>query len=636
VQRRSAKNQEYVDEQTIRFPIRLTTIMPASKSPTELLQLVDEAVAEGKLTASASENLNAWLTEPRYAEYADEVAAHVAEGKWQTLDDVFWTVIPFGTGGRRGKMYPIGSGAINDRTIGESAQGLADYVRATLGSDAPLSCGIAYDTRHRSEHFARLSAEIMTAAGFTVYLLHGFRSTPELSFLVRFKRCSCGIMVTASHNPPSDNAVKVYWSTGGQVLPPHDAGIIERVMNTEEIRRADFDQMVAAGKIVICQDEVDPKFYDAVLTQSWPGPRDLKVIYSPLHGVGASAAVPVLERDGFQQVEVFGPHAKPDGDFPNVPGHVSNPENPKVFDAIVARAAEAGADLALATDPDCDRIGCAAPLTFAGAAGSASAQWHTLTGNQIGALLADYLLENWKLSGRLTPEHFVVTTLVTTQLIRRIGDSYGVRTVGDLLVGFKWIAGAIDEFGPEQFVFGAEESHGYLAGTYVRDKDGALASMLLCELAAKLKANRQSLHEKLDALFWQHGMHVERMLSVQMPGSEGMARMLEVMAAFRSGPPTEIGGDSVAQVRDYEQQLVTPAGGKPQPLAGPQGDLVILDLAREGNYVACRPSGTEPKIKFYMFAYTPPEQLANLETAKVELERRLDAFEIDLRKFAGV
>ncbi len=604
--------------------------MPASKTSADLLPVIDQAVANQQLTASAATNLKAWLTEPRYAEYADEVAAHVREGKWKQLDDVFWTVIPFGTGGRRGKMYPIGSNAINDRTIGESAQGLADYVKETLGENAKLSCGIAYDTRHRSEHFARLCTEIMTAAGFTVFFLKGFRSTPELSFLVRYKQCSCGIMVTASHNPPSDNAVKVYWSTGGQVLPPHDAGIIQRVMSTQEIRRANFDEMLAAGKVVICQDEVDPEFFDAVLTQSWPGPRDLKVIYSPLHGVGAMAAVPVLEKDGFREIEVYGPQAKPDGDFPNVPGHVSNPENPKIFDALITRAKETGADLALATDPDCDRIGCAAPITVG------SADWHTLTGNQIGALLADYVLENWKKSGRLTPQHFIATTLVTTQMVRRIGDSYGVRTIGDLLVGLKWIAGAIDEFGPVLFVYGTEESHGYMAGSYVRDKDGALGSLLLCELAANLKANKQTLHEKLDSLYWQHGLHVERTLNVQMPGSEGMARMLDVMAAFRAHPPTELGGIGVAQIRDYEQQIVTPAGGQPQPLAGPHGDLVILDLKTDGNYVACRPSGTEPKIKFYMFAYTAPEQLANLETAKAGLDQRLDAIEVDLLKFAGV
>jgi phosphoglucomutase/phosphomannomutase len=611
----------------------------------ELAQ-VEQAVQSGKLTASAAENIRAWLTEPRYAEYADEVAAHIAADKWQQLDDAFWTVIPFGTGGRRGRMYPIGSNAINDRTIGESAQGLADYVRETLGPNANLSCALAYDTRHRSEHFARLCAEIMTAAGFTVYFLQGHRSTPELSFTVRYKHCSCGIMVTASHNPPSDNAVKVYWSTGGQVLPPHDQGIIERVMNTQEIGRADFDEGVAAGKIILCQEEVDAKFYDAVLTQATPGPRDLKVIYSPLHGVGSTAVVPVLEKDGFHDVEIFGPHAEPHPDFPNVPGHVSNPENPKVFDAIIERAIQTGADLALATDPDCDRIGCAAPLTF-----SSDAPWRTLTGNQIGALLADFLLERRQAAGKLSPLDFIVQTLVTTQLIRRIGDSYGVRTIGELLVGFKWIAGAIDDNGPEHFIFGTEESHGYMAGSYVRDKDGALASMLLCELAARLKAAGQTVHEKLDALFWQHGAHAERTLNVQMPGSEGMERMKEVMALFRSDPPSEIGGDQVAQVRDYLTQTVTnccgrspdratagAGSGDPRttPLAGPKGDLVILDLANDGNSVAVRPSGTEPKIKFYLFTYTSPEQLSNLDRAKEELAARLDAMEADLRKFAGV
>jgi phosphoglucomutase len=205
-----------------------------------------------------------------------------------------------------------------------------------------------------------------------------------------------------------------------------------------------------------------------------------------------------------------------------------------------------------------------------------------------------------------------------------------------LLVGFKWIAQAIDEYGPDLFVYGTEESHGYMAGTYARDKDGAVASLLLCELAAKLKAAGQTVHEKLEALFWQHGVHAERTVSVQMPGSEGMTRMKEVMAEFRAGPPAEIGRMKVTQVRDYEKQTITAVGGVAQPLAGPKGDLVFFDLAAEGNYVACRPSGTEPKIKFYMFTYTPPEQLANLELAKSELEARLDSMEADLRKFAGV
>lgn len=598
-------------------------------NPSDAQLQLHAAVAAGKITSRAAENITKWLTEPRYAEYAPAVIEHIADEKWQVLDDAFWTVIPFGTGGRRGKMYPIGSNAINDRTIGESAQGLANYVKDTIGGN--LSCAIAYDTRHRSEHFARLCAEIMVASGFTVYFLQGYRSTPELSFAVRYKRCSCGIMVTASHNPPSDNAMKVYWSTGGQVLPPHDAGIIERVMNCQEIVRANFDEALAAGKIVPCETEVDAAFIDAVLTQAWPGPRSIKMIYSPLHGVGASAVMPVLDRDGFEDVELFALQAEPNGDFPNVPGHVSNPENPRVFDAIISRAKEIGADLCIATDPDCDRIGLAAPLAF-----KSGAAWQTLTGNQIGALLVDFVLENAKAVGRLTPRSFVVETLVTTQLVRRIADSYGVRTIGDLLVGFKWIAGAIDEFGPEHFLFGTEESHGYMSGAYARDKDGAVASMLAGELAAKLKALGQTLHEKLDALFWQHGAHAERTVSVQMPGSEGMVRMMEVMAAFRADPPAEIGGMAVRQIRDYERQTVTSRAGMGAPLAGPHGDLVILDLSTDGNYVACRPSGTEPKIKFYMFTFEPPEQLANLDATKATLEQRLDRMEADLRKFAGV
>jgi phosphoglucomutase/phosphomannomutase len=559
------------------------------------------------------------------------VVEHVEAGKWRELDDAFWTIIPFGTGGRRGRMYPIGSNAINDRTIGESAQGLANYVKSQRGADAPLACAIAYDTRHRSEHFSRLCAEIMVAAGFRVYYLRGYRSTPELSFAVRYKHCSCGIMVTASHNPPSDNAVKAYWSTGGQLLPPHDQGVIDEVMSVQSIARADFDQAVAEGKIEICQEEIDREFIAAVASLSTPGPRDLKVVYSPLHGVGASAVCPVLERTGFRDVEVFALHAKPDGDFPNVPGHVSNPENPQVFDAIVEHAKHVGADLVVATDPDCDRIGCSVPLTMA-----AGSRWHTLTGNQIGALLADHVLENHKRAGTLSPDNFIVTTLVTTQLIRRIAVSYGVRTYDNLLVGFKWIAGMIDQGGADRFLYGTEESHGYMAGQHVRDKDGAAGALLLCELAARLKAQRQTLHEKLDALFWQHGVHVERTVSVQMPGSEGMSRMVEVMAQFRATPPQSLAGLAIKQMRDYENLETVLPNGSRQPLVGPQGDLVILDLDAEGNYVAIRPSGTEPKIKLYMFTHEPPEQLANLEVTKEVLNERLDQMAADMRTFAGV
>lgn len=600
--------------------------MPTSSAPNtdSALREVAAAVERKQLSPSAAKNIKAWLTEPRYAEYAGQVVEHITAQKWKQLDDVFWTVIPFGTGGRRGEMYPIGSNAINDRTIGESAQGLADYVRQH--ADGPLSCAIAYDTRHRSRHFAELCSEVMAANGFHVFFLDGFRSTPELSFTVRHKQCSCGIMVTASHNPPSDNAVKAYWSTGGQLLPPHDRGVIERVMSVDQIARVPFDRAVAEGRVVFCQEECDREYQRCVREQGLPGPRQLKIIYSPMHGVGASSVLPVLEAAGFHDVELFGPHAQPDGDFPNVPDHVANPENPKTFDTMIARAQEIGADVVISTDPDADRLGCAAPLVSGG-------RWQTFTGNQIGALLTDHLLQGRKYSGNLSPRCYVVKTLVTSEMVRRIADSYRAKTFGDLQVGFKWIGGLIDQQGPRHFVIGVEESHGFLAGTYVRDKDAAVAALLLAELAARVKAAGQTLHQKLDALFWQHGCHAERTVSKTMPGSEGMARMQKLMARFRSSPPTTLAGGKVRQTRDYLNLAVITSHGA-SPLEGPKGDMVIFDLAAEGNYVAVRPSGTEPKVKFYLFAYEPPELLADLEETKSQLNHRLDTMQKELFELA--
>lgn len=592
---------------------------------------LEQARSAGKLTQTAADHICLWLTDPGCAAYAPLVAEHVSYGMWAQLEAVFWTTIPFGTGGRRGRLYPIGTNAINDRTIGQSAQGLADYVKAQAPAGQALACAIAYDTRHRSREFAELCAEVMVAAGFQVFFLDGYRSTPELSFAVRHKRCSCGIIITASHNPPTDNAIKVYWSSGGQLLPPHDQGVIDRVMHVSRIERVAFDEGVASGRIVLCQEEVDKAFIEAVVAQSRPGPRDLKILYSPLHGVGASAVCPALSGAGFVDVEVFGPHAAPDPDFSNVPNHVANPENPRVFDAMVDRARRTGAELILATDPDGDRVGCAAPKSI-----QPGAPWATLTGNQIGALLADYLLETGKREGTLTPDHYVVKTLVTTELIRRIAEAYGVQTVGDLLVGFKYIGGVMEQRDPARFVLGAEESYGFLVGSHARDKDAAVASMLLAELAAQAKAQGRSLHERLDGLFRRYGCHLERQFTLDAPGAEGMQRMTALMAGLRQKPPSSLAGVKVAAVRDYLHNTVTYAGACTERLAGPTGDLVMLDLEARGNYVAVRPSGTEPKVKFYMFAYQPPEDIANLEATKSELHARLGAMERDLRALAGV
>ncbi len=609
--------------------------MAAALDSSAVLAQLDAAAAAGKVTPAAAANIRIWLSEPRYRDYAAETARHVVEGKWKELDDAFWTIIPFGTGGRRGKMYPIGCNVINDRTIGESAQGLATYVLEQQLPPESLSCAIAYDTRHNSRRFAELCASIMVANGFKVFFLDDYRSTPELSFLVRYKICACGIMVTASHNPPSDNAVKVYWSNGAQVIPPHDKAIVDRVMNTDEIKTTDFNAAVEAGQVMFCKEEVDEAFYTNVLSQSTRGPRNIKIIYSPLHGVGESAVVPVLNRDGFNDVEIYALHREQSGDFPNVPGHVSNPENVEVFDAIISRAYASGAELILATDPDCDRMGCAAPVKTHLQGNLKQVPWATFTGNQLGVLLADYVCESRRKDSGLTKDNFLVTTLVTTQMIRRLGESYGVTTYNNLHVGFKWIAQQIDEHGPDKFLFGTEESHGFLVGQYVRDKDGAAACMLMAELAATVKGQKKTLHEKLDSLYWQHGYHGERVLNVTMPGSAGMAAMQTLMGNFRSCPPASLGGIQVSHIRDYKALTRTPFGGKPEKLDAPPADMVILDLAEAGNYIAVRPSGTEPKVKFYMFTYTPAEQLADLGRTKEEMAERMQAFEVDLKAFAA-
>ncbi len=323
---------------------------------------------------------------------------------------------------------------------------------------------------------------------------------------MRYKQCSCGIMVTASHNPPSDNAVKAYWSTGGQLLPPHDRGVIDRVMAVTEIRRLPFAEGIALGADRVLPGGSRPGLHRRRSSRrAGPGRGTCKIIYSPLHGVGASAVCPALAAAGFERRRSLRPARRAGSAIsPTCPTTSSNPENVRWSSTRSSSAAkQTGAELILATDPDCDRVGCAAPMSTA-----AGAAWGTLTGNQIGALLADYLLEAGSRAGTLTPEHYVVKTLVTTELIRRIADAYGVRTVGDLLVGFKYIGGVDGRARARRsFVLGAEESYGFLVGAHARDKDAAVASMLLAELTARAKAEGLSLHEKLDALFRRYGCH---------------------------------------------------------------------------------------------------------------------------------
>ncbi len=393
------------------------------------------------------------------------------------------------------------------------------------------------------------------------------------------------------------------------------------------------------------EEAIDPAFVAAVLRQSTPGSRDVSILYTPLHGVGASAVVPVLAAAGFNSLRLYGPQETPDGDFPNVPGHVANPENPAVLEGAIDEAKAAGDDLVLASDPDCDRLGAAAPLAL-----EADSPWATFTGNQLGALLADWTLTTRTRTGKAAETDRLITTIVTSGLVRRVAEHHGIRAIDNLLVGFKWIGQRIDTIGPEHFAFGCEESHGYLAGTHVRDKDAAVAALLLAEMTASLKAEGRSLHEHLDSLFALHGCHLERQVSIALPGAAGMDRMREIMAGLRSSPPAAIAGLTVCTTRDYASLNAADSNGSRVSIDGTAGDVMIFDLSGPqaatdsswqasppnqfpplANAVAARPSGTEPKIKFYLFTAAAPCPISDLPGIKQQLTERLDRMEQELR-----
>lgn len=583
---------------------------PTVKRQQPPITAIDMAVASGRLTPAAAGNLSRWLEEPQYAEYHERLFDLIAREEFDELTRLFWERIPFGTGGRRGVMSEFGSATINDRTIAESAHGLAVYVKRWRDQNCAPDSGVepqavvAFDSRHRSLEFARRTACVLAAHGFRVHFFSEPRATPELSFAVRVLRCDTGVVISASHNPPSDNGFKAYWSTGGQILPPHDAGIIECVDAATAIPSIEFEVAVTEGRIILLDERLDSAYVNAVCALSLSRERTLTALYTPLHGVGESSVYRAVRQAGFDGVSIFESQRTLDGSFPNIPDHLPNPERFAVFSPAIAEAKRTGAELVLASDPDADRMAVAVR--------NRSGEFVCLTGNQLGALLTDYVLRKQTANGSLSPDHFIVETLVTTPLVADIGHSYGVKVVRDVLVGFKHIAAAIDAHGPDGFVFAVEESLGFLAGDYIRDKDAAVGALFVLELAAELKQRGQTLLDRLDELYEQHGVYAEQTVSIQCPGSAGHARIARIMTAFRTDPPAELGACVFDTVRDYEQHQVRslPSNSVVKPLPEPVGSLLIFSgHANDGEVtIAIRPSGTEPKIKFYCFVRTSVER----------------------------
>ena len=596
---------------------------------TSALSQIAQATDRGDISVAAMRNIEDWLRRPYFREDTQAILQHINDQDWATLERAFWQVLPFGTAGRRGPMHPIGSNAINHRTMGESVQATADYLRS-LYNDAQVRTAVGYDCRHKSREFAELAAGIFVAAGFEVYFLGEVRTTPLLGLTVREHACHCGVMITASHNPPSDNAIKVFWSHGGQILSPHDQEITARIAKLTAINQLPWEEAVETKRVVDCLAPMDEAYRDASLSLLPAGARELSIVYSPLHGGGSTSVFPFLQAAGFSNVETYAPHATMDPDFPNVPDHVANPEDARVFHAIQQHAQAAGADLIIASDPDADRIGCSAPVTFG------SATWATLTGNQIGALLADYLLTEHQKKGSLTAEHYLLTTVVSSQMIEAIAAEYGVRSFGGLLTGFKWIGQQIEEWGPEHFLFGFEEAHGYLVGSQMRDKDAAGAALLIAARAAAAKVAGKTLHDELDDLYRRVGCFQELSVSKRMPGAEGMQRMREVMDGLRDDPPQRLGGLQVHCLRDYLTGLDRFHDGTSRACEVPQSNLLVFSLEKAGYRAAIRPSGTEPKIKFYLFASSEVAEADDLDSVKQSLQDHLHQVHDTLMQATGL
>lgn len=589
-----------------------------------LLAALQAALSDGKISATAHDHARHWLTAPEFSAFVPEIATAIERAAWPELESAFWEIIPFGTGGRRGPMSPYGTATINRRTIAESAQGLAQYTRQVTSKERPRAV-VACDTRIRSSEFARLTAVTLVANGFEVFLFEGPRSTPELSFAIRYLKCDTGVMISASHNPPADNGFKAYWSHGGQVLPPHDAGIIQAVTSVADIRTTSIEEAFQTGLLTIVGQEVDLPYLQSVAELSLSRAREVRILFTPLHGVGETNVFQMLLAAGFTGCEIFEPQRQADGAFPNVPDHLPNPERAAVFEPAIA-AAPTDLDLILASDPDADRLGVAARTRHN--------SWMCLNGNEVSVLLAEYVLRKRTENRTLTPQHYLATTFVTTPMLARIAAAFRLQIVDDLPVGFKYIGQLIEDRGPERFVLGCEESLGYLAGGYARDKDAASAALFIAELAAELKSAGRYLDEQLDQLYVTYGLHYESLHTETCQGSRGQEQIADIMRRLRTAPPANLGAIRLQQVADYQQHEIRslPENLTASVLPEPRGNMLRLIGSVAGFDVAVtiRPSGTEPKLKFYFAASRPTVTPEELPAAKLAIRDSLREFHEEL------
>ncbi|WP_313386116.1 phospho-sugar mutase [Chishuiella sp.] len=567
--------------------------------------------------SSSLENAKLWLSDSYDVETRNAVQDLIDNNPTE-LDDSFYKNLEFGTGGMRGIMG-VGTNRLNKYTLGAATQGLANYINKTYPSKEK-SVAIAFDVRHNSDVFAKLVADVLTANGIKVYLFESFRPTPELSFAVRYLSCDAGIVLTASHNPPMYNGYKVYWNDGAQIVPPQDGEIINEVNNTkvDDIKFQGNDEL-----ITIIGKEVDEAFIDASVKNgsfTSEGKNDIKIVFTSIHGTSVAITPKAFEKAGFTQVHQVPEQAIPSGDFPTVKS--PNPEEPEALTMAVDLANKIDADVVIGTDPDADRVGVATRNN--------EGEIVLLNGNQMNTVLAYYLLEKWQEAGKLLGKEFIGSTIVTSDIFYDIAAKFGVDCkVG--LTGFKWIADMIRRFeGKETFVGGGEESFGFMVGDFIRDKDSVTTALLVSEIAAVQKAKGSSLYNKLVEIFVEIGKaYQEDLINIVKPGKEGAELIAQMMVDFRTNAPKELAGSKVIRVKDFQssidKDLVT---GEEITIDVPKSNVLIF-YTEDGSKVACRPSGTEPKIKYYFSVNAPIQNVGEYKEIQKQLLDKVDQLKND-------
>ncbi|MDI9257420.1 phospho-sugar mutase [Flavobacterium sedimenticola] len=557
------------------------------------------------------DKVNEWLT-PTFDRETQEKIKDMMTSSPKELEESFYKNLEFGTGGMRGIMG-IGTNRINKYTLGKNTQGLSDYLKKSFPGEN-LKVAIAYDCRHNSDVLGKIVADVFSANGIKVFLFSEMRPTPELSFAVKHLNCHAGIVLTASHNPPEYNGYKVYWQDGGQLVPPQDAEIIQVIENLKysEIRFEANEDLIEYIDTDVDQAFIDSTVANAGFNTSAFAKQNLKIVYTSLHGTSIKMVPPVLAKAGYTDVNIVPEQAVPNGDFPTVVS--PNPEEPEALTMALALAEKLNADIVFGTDPDSDRLGVAVRDN--------QDKMILLNGNQTMVIMTHYLLEQWRKAGKIKGKEFIGSTIVSTPMMLELASAYNVECkVG--LTGFKWIAKFIKDYPELKFIGGGEESFGFMVGDAVRDKDAVGAILLMCEIAAQAKEKGSSVYKELQQMFVDFGFYKEHLISITKKGIEGAQQIKQMMIDLRENPVSEINGQRVIMVEDYQNSTAKNLlSGETEPLTIPKSDVLIYYL-EDGSKICARPSGTEPKIKFYFSVNCTIESLSDIPEAEQQLDQKI-------------